>query len=208
MNGLVSKIYTPIRRQVNLYRHQRRQNFIFIHINKTAGSSIETALELSLNHQTATEKIAQIGRPTWDRKFSFSVVRNPWDKVVSHYHYRLQTNQTQLGEHPIAFREWVKLAYGDRDPHYFDNPKMFMPQHDWLVDDAGNIAVDYICRFETLQEDFAHVCKAIKRKAELPHTKRSQRSHYSHYYDDESRQVVTHCFQKDIDRFGYQFGPS
>jgi hypothetical protein len=65
--------------------------YVFIHINKTAGSSIEAALGLQLSHFSAREVIASIGEETWKNVFKFTVVRNPWDKVVSHYHYRVQT---------------------------------------------------------------------------------------------------------------------
>ena len=71
------------------YRHLDR--FVFIHINKTGGSSIAKALNIPSVHRTAQEKIEEIGQKNWDRKLTFTVVRNPWDKVVSLYHYRVKT---------------------------------------------------------------------------------------------------------------------
>jgi len=35
--------------------------FLFIHINKTGGSSIEQALKIPQEHATAAEKIAELG---------------------------------------------------------------------------------------------------------------------------------------------------
>ncbi|WP_156819989.1 sulfotransferase family 2 domain-containing protein [Synechococcus sp. PCC 7336] len=206
MEELLTRFYQPLRKKAQRFRHRKHNNFIFIHINKTGGSSIEKALDLSFKHETALEKIQKIGRSQWNKKFTFTVVRNPWDKVVSHYHYRVQTNQTNLGVEPIEFREWVKLSYRDKDPFYYDMPKMFMPQSDWISDNDGTILVNFVCRFENLQNDFEKVCKSLKRKAELPHLKSSKRKkHYKDYYDEETIEIVRSSFSKDIKNFGYRF---
>ena len=178
---------------------------IFVHINKTGGSSVEHALGLKFAHLTAREHIARLGRTRWERAFTFSIVRNPWDKVVSHYQYRVDTNQTNLRDSPISFRDWVRLSYGDRDPKYFDKPKMFMPQRDWLTDESGTIAVDYIGRFEHLEQDFSTVCEQLGTTAKLPHMKKSKRGDCRDYYDDETAEIVARVFAEDIDEFGYRF---
>jgi len=90
-------------------------DFVFIHINKTDGTSIEAALGLRLEHKTAQEKIHQLGLASWRNRFTFAFVRNPWDRVVSHYHYRVETNQTELATRTISFTEWVFRAYGAQD---------------------------------------------------------------------------------------------
>src|SRR5687768_13300689 len=108
--------------------------FCFVHINKTGGTSIEKALGLPFQHRTAVEIRRLIGAKEWDRRFSFAFVRNPWDKVASHYHFRVKTNQTGLRDKPIPFNEWVRLAYGEQALPYYDQPKMFMPQLEWISD--------------------------------------------------------------------------
>jgi hypothetical protein len=180
-------------------------DFVFIHINKTGGSSIDAALGMPTEHNTAREKIRQIGRGAWDRKFTFTIVRNPWDKVVSHYHYRLKTNQTNLKDDPIPFAEWVQRTYGEQDPKYYDKPKMFMPQVDWISDDKGEILVNFVGRFERLNEDFGKICKRLNRQADLPHVKQSNRGQYADYYDETTREIVSHWFRDDIEQFNYSF---
>ena len=182
-----------------------RDGVILVHVNKTGGSSIGRALGMPLEHKTALEKIAQLGQKKWDNCYSFAVVRNPWDKVVSHYHYRVQTNQTGLADANIEFKQWVKLCYEQQDPAYYDKPKMFQPQIDWISDQQGNILVNHICRFETLNADFLTLCEAIGRTAELPHIKTSNRGKYCDYYDDETQEIIRKWFVKDIDFFGYKF---
>ena len=125
--------------------------------------------------------------------------------MVSHYHYRVQTNQTNLAASNIDFKTWVKLTYGARDPKYYDNPKMFMPQLDWITDEDGNILVKHICRFETLNQDFEQICNILGKQATLPHAKPSNRGRYQDYYDDETREIIASWFKKDIEYFGYSF---
>ena len=178
---------------------------IFVHINKTGGSSIEKALKLPFQHRTATEIIDLIGARRWASRFSFAFIRNPWDKVASHYHYRVKTNQTALGRNPIPFKEWVRLAYGEQALPYYDKPKMFMPQMDWVADAEGTILVDFIGRFETLHNDFDEVCTRVGITANLPHLKQSERGDYRKYYDDVTADIVGRWFAKDLAAFGYTF---
>jgi len=181
-------------------------DFIFIHINKSGGSSIETALGIPFAHKTAQQYRNQIGEKRWQRVFTFTIVRNPWDKVVSHYHYRVMTNQTGLGEATIPFDEWVQLAYGDNDPRYYNNPRMFMPQTDWITDESGRILVDFVGKFENLQDDFNTICQHIgKSGVPLPHLKKSRRKSYKDYYSSESREIVANWFATDIETFKYTF---
>ena len=180
--------------------------FVFIHINKTGGSSIEKALNLPFEHKTALEKIKEIGPYRWDKKLSFTVVRNPWDKVVSHYHYRVQTNQTGMGDGHIGFNEWVKKAYGEKDRRYYDHPRMFLPQIDWISDQRGRILVDRILRFEKLTDDFNSLAHELKIVTRLPHVKKSNRRRdLRHYYDHESISIICEYFSSDISVFGYKF---
>jgi hypothetical protein len=192
-------------RVLRIVRPRLQDRFVFVHINKTGGSSIEKALGLRFEHKTALEKVEELGRSTWDARFTFSFVRSPWDKVVSHYAYRLKTNQTGLAESRMSFPDWVAAAYRDRDPRYYDIPKMFMPQVDWISGPDGSVLVDFVGRFETLATDFAKVCSTLGIKAPLPHTNASPRGPYREYYDATSREIVASAFAADLDAFGYVF---
>lgn len=181
-------------------------DFAFVHINKTGGSSIEKALGIPFRHRTALELIAEMGLESWRRCFTFTVVRNPWDKVVSLYTYRVRTNQTGLGDGHLEFKDWVREVYGRRNPTYHDKPKMFMPHLDWISDAGGTILVDYVARFENLEGEFKTICKRLRREAtRLPHLKRSGHGDYRSYYDDESAELVRRFYLKDIGTFGYGF---
>ena len=189
----------------NKLRHKYLDGFVFIHINKTGGSSVQKALDIPFEHDTALEKIACMGLKRWEKKYSFAVVRNPWDKVVSHYHYRVLTNQTGLGANTIGFNQWVKRTYGEQDPTFYNNPKMFMPNIGWIADEQNNILVNKVIRFENLDTEFDEVCGELRLSVELPHVKKSKHNHYSRYYDQDTIQIVSEWFKSDIDAFGYQF---
>lgn len=187
------------------WREKYWRSFVFIHINKTAGSSIEKALGLRFGHETASEKLQKIGVSRWENKFSFAFVRNPWDRAVSHYHYRVRSNKTGLGDGHLDFRSWVNRVYHNRDPAYRDNERMFMPQRQWLIDTCGNVIVSFVGRYENLEVDYDHVRSIIGKGGSLPRLKQSSRSNYRDYYDRETRDIVGRAFDEDIKEFGYTF---
>jgi len=181
--------------------------FVFIHINKCAGTSVGTAIGLpKKQHLTAREVIDIIGEPAWRSAFKFTIVRSPWDKVVSHYKHRIRTNQTGMGQTPIPFKQWVEATYsGRRDPAYYDQPKMFQQQVEWLKNRQGQIEVDYVGRFEEMAASFAEIARRIGIDATLPHLNQTERSDFRGYYDEQTREIVARWFADDIDRFGYRF---
>ena len=188
-------------------RQGNNRPFIFVHINKTAGTSIGKAIGLPLkDHLTAREIIARIGKEKWHAAYTFTIVRNPWDKVVSHYEYRRKKNKTQIASRDIDFRTWVKATYGtDKDPFFYNNPKSFYPQVEWLKDGEGNLSIDYVGRFESINRDFDQIKTVIGISAVLPHLNSSGRSSYQPYYNEETRDIVANWFHEDIDVFGYSF---
>lgn len=205
MIEIINKLINKVKQKVYAMRYHNFDNFVYIHINKTGGSSIEKALSLPFEHKTAQGVIDKIGRDKWDDKFTFTVIRNPWDRAVSHYHYRVQTNTTTLGDNPIGFKEWVKRTYRDQDPLYYENPRMFLPQIEWITDKEGNILVDEIVRFENLNEEFGNIAKILGKNVRLPHVKASDRGNYKDYYDEETIQIIEDWFKRDIEIFEYKF---
>lgn len=188
-------------------RHGSNGTFVFIHINKTAGTSIGRAIGLPIkDHLTAAEVIARIGREKWDTAYKFTVVRNPWDKVASHYEYRRKKNKTEIASRNISFSDWLRMTYGDeKNTFYFNNPRSFQPQVEWLKDKDGKISIDFVARYESIIEDFDQIKQSIGMDVNLPYLNASKRAGYQSYYDDETREIVAHWFREDIETFGYRF---
>lgn len=202
-----------------------KHNFIFIHIYKNAGTSITSALRpyackmwhyylhrifkkgFNLEffnpmpypvHITTPKLIEMIGYNVFKSYYSFGVVRNPWDWNVSMYKYMLKN--TKHFQH-----EWVK-GFRDFDEYIRVrcNGEMFQ-QKNFLFSNDGEQLVDYILRFENLDDDFQHICRHLEIEAKLPHLNISNKTPYREYYTDETRDAVSKTFKEDIELFGYEF---
>jgi len=180
---------------------------IFVHINKTAGTSVSKVIGVKkIQHLTVKDIINRIGFEKWNSAFKFSIVRNPWDKVVSQYKYRVKTNQTKLGGQKVEFKDWVKKTLGEnKDVFYYDNPKMFLPQVDWLRDFNEEIKLDKILRFENLNEEIGDLSKILGYPVVLPHINKTPGNFFRDYYDHESAELVANWFREDLNYFGYSF---
>ena len=200
-----------------------KHKFIFIHIPKTGGTSIEDALfsrktrtkknlwgepnkyqDGGLQHLIATHILNEVGEDIFSNYFKFSFVRNPWDKLVSQFKYN--RNRSDLREiigvdKETKFHEYLIKLNSTRNHVQWDC------QHKFLYDDNGKLLVDFIGRFENFQQDFTTICDKIGiPKQNLPHKNKTKREHYTKYYDDETKQIVAEKYAKDIEYFGYEFG--
>lgn len=184
-----------------------QKKIIFIHINKTAGTSILDNLKINKKqHYDAKEIIEKIGYHKWIECYKFSFVRNPWDKVVSHYFYRVKTNQCNMQSKKISFKDWVNITYGsEKDLFYYDNKKMFQSQSDWLKDSKGEISIDFIGKFENLNKDFKKIQDYIGIQGSLPHKNIGIKKDYRKMYDSKSFEIINNWFAEDIDKFNYSF---
>ena len=188
-------------------RKGSKRNFIFIHIPKTAGTSITKIVgEPFQKHNTAKVVIDTIGRQKWDEAFKFTVVRNPFDKVHSWYKFRIMHNQSKMSSKPIPFKDWVACTYGKpKDPYYYYRPINFEPQVEWLKDENGLIEMDKIIRFENLTEDFNEVAEIVGIESNLPHINKTAKTNYRDFYDDETRKIIEETHREDLQTFGYSF---
>ena len=138
---------------------------------------------------------------TFDRYFKFAFVRNPWDWNVSFYHYVLQTPEHPLhvgASHMSGFAEFLAWR----------TDKSRLLQKDFVADRDGNLLVDFVGRFEDLEEDFGKVCSAVGLRAALPHLNRSRHGDYRVHYTEYTRRLVEEAWAEDIRTFGYQFDPT
>ena len=77
---------------------------------------------------------------------------------------------------------------------------------DWLTDNESRIIVDYIGKFESLEDDFKRICIQLgKEHLALPHINITKRKGYREYYDDETQQWIASRFSKTIKIFQYNF---
>ncbi len=183
---------------------------IFVKVPKTAGTSVARALgcEHVLRPHRDIVEIREALKPDpklarcTDEYFKFGFVRNPWDRVVSLYCRR---EGRMIGEQMSfeSFVKWIEYA-SDTCIH----PSRHRYQLDWFRDDNGDIAVNFIGKFENLESDFRYVCGQLGTDAVLPHLRHNptKPQHYTEYYSPRTRDVIAAKFGVDIEHFGYEFG--
>ncbi len=210
--------------------------FIFVHIAKTGGTSIRSALtpllltdpyrwlQYLLNrlsdltshrigvkfprHAGIVAAMEILPGEYFRSMFKFAFVRNPWDLQVSSYHH-IQRERPQLLSHIHDFESFLKWKLeGDRSPHYILDASS-RPQWYSLIDISGNCVMDFIGRFERLEEDFSRACKlmGLKRVPSLPHRRKgvNRERDYRIYYTDRGAELVERHFRIDIEKLGYSF---
>ena len=180
-----------------------RGTYAFSHINKCGGTSVEKALGIPKIHDTAQQRRDKLGAANWTRLWTFSVVRHPFDKVCSHYRYRVKTNQTGLAQHPLSLNEWVSLSYGQQDPRYFDQPLMFAPCIEWLRDEAGEIMVSHVSRLEDIVVDWPVICRRIGMQMKLDQMNETRRDEATVALSPDNRKLLCDIFAGDMAAFGY-----
>lgn len=204
---------------------------IFVHIPKNAGQSIEHVfldlLDLSwetraplllrpndrselgpprLAHLKANEYIQYkyLTTEMFDNYYKFTFVRNPWDRMVSIYKYLGFNNKCD-------FKTFLFSYYKDK---IFEERFWFVgPQSDFIYDPKGKLLVDFVGRFEDLQNDFNQVCRKIGIPlAQLSHINKSTDEKnatvfkcYQDYYDQESIAFIEEIYKSDIELFSYKF---
>jgi hypothetical protein len=138
--------------------------------------------------------------------FSFSIVRNPWDRLVSTYVHQdghlLRTARARGIElEGLTFDDYVRAVSELQHAH-------LQEQHEYLVDEHGKPAVDYVGRFESLAAAFGEICRQLGIHEVLSHEKKStQRKSKDHrsYYSPETKKIVEKRYARDIEFFGYDF---
>jgi hypothetical protein len=211
---------------------------IYVHIPKTAGQSIEhvflNLLGLSwdtrsplllrpnknkklgpprLAHLKANEylKYKYISKDLFDAYFKFAFVRNPWSRVVSFYNYRKYYRFFSFNRFVTQHIKKIK----DKDSWFFG------PQYEYIQDKNGQQLVDFIGKFENLQNDFDLICERLNLGTiVLPHINKpknmynifrlfpndnGRKRHYSEYYNAETKDIVGEVYRVDIEKFDYSF---
>jgi len=186
-----------------------KHKFIFIHIPKCGGTTVEKALGWDgAPHHTMEWYMKQNYDSNPDEYYKFTFVRNPWDRLVSWYFY---CRTRGLGSYPKNFEEWVQTGI---IPHW-ETSERIIDGTKWRGKDPINYQswithekqYDFIGKLENFQQDFNIVCEKIGiPQQQLRHTNKSNHKHYTEYYDDETREIVAEKYARDIERFGYKFG--
>jgi len=143
------------------------------------------------NHMTAAQARNRLPRETWEGYFKFCFERNPWDKMVSLFHWENRGKDV-----PRTFQQFI-----DEGQLRSDLPVYTL---------GGEMAVDFVGRYESLQDDLNQVATKLGIKADLtlPRAKGEHRKDprpYRDVYNDTQRARIASEFAKEIALFDYEF---
>jgi hypothetical protein len=197
------------------------RNFLFIHIPKTGGNSLQNVLRdysedevVSREpHQDGSERFELQNRRTgttkhstlmeyrqvlpadeYQRLFKFCCVRNPWDRAISFYFSPHRGVTTFERSTFIDFIKTIPPALN----YLRESEEQGLPE---AVKNMNRII-----RFERLHEDFQEVCAQLGLNcSDLPHRNKSRRQDARAYYDEETRNIVGQLFEEEIEIFDYEF---
>lgn len=140
------------------------------------------------SHQPASSIKRRLTPQQWAEMTKFTIVRNPWDRVVSSYFWR----QHRRGS--VDIDEVISEA-----------------DQNWkTISINGELVVDHVVRFERLKEDLSTIAPrlGIPIPVELPRSKTGLRPQGLHYRDflttSQANRIAEVC-RAEIDLFGYQF---
>lgn len=181
---------------------------IFIHVPRTAGVSMKVyPFIYGGGHDTMAQMKLRVEKEMWDTYFKFAFVRHPLDRFVSLYfslierpyiHQNILTQKIIDFMESIPFTEFcLKLSsFGARE---FD---LFKPQIKFF--DSGE-KLDFIGKFENLQEDFDYICQVVGYPpSKLPYLNYSKHEPYINYYTKEAAEAIIDFYWADFVKFDYQ----
>ncbi len=210
----------------------RGRRYVFVHIPKTGGTAMALALEARAmkddvligdtpkavrrrgrlkgvqtsgrlwKHSTLADAEGLITRDEMTDFMVVTMVRNPWDRIVSYYHWL----QAQRFEHPA-----VKLAQALDFSEFLNHAHTQSglranPYAHYVTDGAGRICDTLFARLEHWQDDLEPFAQHLGFRIDLPRANVSDRRRdWRGYYSDADAGLVAKLCQADIARSGYVF---
>lgn len=144
------------------------------------------------SHMPAWRVRTYVGEEVWNDYFTFAFERNPWDRQISHYLYKVKNKDPKPDFATFLARK--KRAFVDNFELYSQN---------------GEIIVDFVGRYENLAEDFNVVLKrlGLEGKTSLPmvNTTPGRSADYRSGFTEETRARVESWYGPEIETFAYSF---
>jgi hypothetical protein len=187
---------------------------IFIHIPRTAGTSIEQSIKPDWRFRNFRDEkhilastAKHLYKDYWNDYFKFSFVRNPWSRMLSMSQFGIFYG-CKIKDGKIDVSKYMQKYHGiEIDPRSKSKIENIKPIKNAVYLNILNEELDFIGRFENLQDDFSKVCSIIKCENKLLYREKNKRKlkHYTEYYDKETKQLVAEKYARDIEYFGYEF---
>ena len=183
-----------------LYNVHDDKQLLFLHIPKTAGTSVLHWLDskfekAGLGYNKHIHKdLDYMNKFVTKPCKSFTIIRNPWDRIVSAYAFLSPNFGKILG----TFDEFVVKL---KNPDFtLREPRLFRSQTDLISQ-----PVDYILKFENLSEDFKIIQEYLGCHDSLPVLNTTEHPRYQDYYTEKTKKIIQEIHYEDIEKFNYKF---
>jgi hypothetical protein len=167
------------------------------------------------NHMSAAAIRERLGKEVWNSYFKFCVIRNPFDKAISVFHFakarRARWGAFQPRELVQRLKEWLaRSSSGDLKTQFkrwLTTGRLPQDHDQFLIN--GKVCVDYFIRQEALADGVRHVCEVLsvgfepEKILRLKASSRPQGRTYADYYDADSVALVKKAYRFEVEQFGY-----
>lgn len=190
-----------------------KHKFIFVHIPKTAGNGIIKSLfdKKAMGHYSVI-KYKKYNKNKFKKYYKFTIVRNPWDRLVSAFFYLKQGGMSQadrefsnryIQKHD-NFEEFILSLEDEEYKNIILSWIHFIPQYNFVYH-KGKCLVDYIGKFENLEKSYKVISKKLNINKKLKKHNASKHKAYYKYYNKKMIDIVYKLYKKDIKLLNYNF---
>ena len=178
---------------------------LFIHIPKNGGTSVQKEMTtLSFGH----DRWRDVPRDIRYIHQSFTVIRNPWARMVSRYVMGIPTSNTNdHGTTWNTFEEFLETRYVWTDKQWNDPIRSWNTQYDYVCDENDVVRCD-ILRLEFIDDELSPYLNLntpyIVRENGGDYT----RNYQDYYNNEQTIQIVADWYEQDIDYWGFDFDTS
>jgi hypothetical protein len=180
---------------------------IFVHVPKSAGKSISSSLYGTdkPGHYYLTDYYLE-DEVFCNAAYKFAFIRDPLERLKSAYYFLLEgggsTGDNTIGEylklHTSSFEDFV-LNWLNEDRLY--SWPHFVPQSEFMCVN-GEVAVDFLGRFENIGEDFDTVCLQLGKENNLKEINKTKAEKLGGESLDVKRKVKR-LYAQDYFIYGY-----
>ena len=188
-------------RRLYLLNHKYRSDFNFIHINKCGGTSITNAIGQKYKlHDLAIERRIYLGHK-WEKAFNFSVVRNPYSRIVSLYNYQIKNNYINQNI-KLSLYDWIEKFFIQDTGRQSQKWRMYLNQKSWIYFE-DKLLVNKYYKLETIYNDWEDIIRQCKQPYRaLPKLNATDRGEIN--LTGEEMRLVNRVFKNDFEAFKYR----
>ena len=159
----------------------------------------ESLSKINHGHISCIQAREALGEQVWNNYFKFTFVRNPWDRYISFCSFIHRENPKFQKTPELFLRRMI-------DKPEIRQRILFRPQVELICDNNNIPLVDFIGKYENLQEDYDKICKKIGVSSQvLEQLNASNHKPFREYYNDSLFQKVNEFYNLDISTFNYTF---